>query len=941
MQRIFLFRRSFLLGVAAITFTFGAAGFAVVPTSVSAVECVNGYTSANRVPADSGAAYNVFSITTPRESVVKISCDANTLTVGSNLPTQYIYKTAQIFKNGSWQPITLTSPNALVQTNWFPATASFNLASQFTADEIRHKGVSAAAYICSWVSSAWKCGCTDGTCAAPKWQMQTTATTTATTTQLSKRGMWVWNTRHVITDPARLQYFVNEARRAGVTDAYLFLNKNDYINYPTQLHTALNLLQQNGIDAWGMDGWREYFNDVPGGGPSGLWQALNRMIAFNTATLPGNAKFVGFHSDMEPQDGQGNSEAGVPYPIHFHEGLQDSRLNTTQAANRQNLMADWLTITKTLATTTHNAGLLFGMAAPSWVDAYGDEPYPPEPIKALYAGVTKPVLNHFADIMNNPGDQYVVMSYNTDPANAANRVIGEAQYLSSLPAANRPRLMASVETVVGVAPGAPTSYGDSATKNNRTAVLADMQRISILLGGYSAFGGMAIHQWENGWSKIATTSTALLAPTAALPALPVAGPVAPPSPPGDINVAQTATITASNTVGGSTSMINDGNFTNAWVGGPVTQSVTLNFGSIQTISRINLVVEQSPAGNSTHKVYISSTGAVGSWVLWKTFTGSTAAGQVLTYQPTSPTANVRYIKVETSSSSSWVAWREIEVYATPPPPPSDTVAPTVPTGLAATFSNTTSGTIAWNASTDSFGVSGYEIARNNVQVGTTTTLTYTDTGLTANTSYPYKVRAYDAAGNRSAWSSVTSLTTLAVTPPPSDTTAPTIPTGVRVVTSTATSGTIAWNASTDSVGVTGYEVWQNGIMVAQTTALTFTSNTLYGDRWYSYTVAAFDAAGNRSGRQSVGTGLRTAPWPAGTFATGINIKTIPTLSTQVRATPSLTGALLPAKPANSLGVLVAGGPVVADAITWWKVDFNTGSDGWVKQDYIVPASLGY
>ncbi|MFB7714092.1 glycoside hydrolase family 6 protein [Streptomyces sp. NPDC056105] len=89
----------------------------------------------------------------------------------------------------------------------------------------------------------------------------------------------------------------------------------------------------------------------------------------------------------------------------------------------------------------------------------------------------------------------------------------------------------------------------------------------------------------------------------------------------------------------------------------------------------------------------------------------------------------------------------------------DTQAPTAPTGL--TVSGKTSGSISlsWTASTDNTGVTAYDVYRAGVQVGSSATTSFTDTGLTASTSYSYTVKARDAAGNVSAASSAVSATT--------------------------------------------------------------------------------------------------------------------------------------------------------------------------------------
>src|SRR5260370_24939451 len=74
----------------------------------------------------------------------------------------------------------------------------------------------------------------------------------------------------------------------------------------------------------------------------------------------------------------------------------------------------------------------------------------------------------------------------------------------------------------------------------------------------------------------------------------------------------------------------------------------------------------------------------------------------------------------------------------------------------------------WTASTDNVGVTGYLVERQDpgsttfVQIGTTTTAsTYTDTGLAANSTYSYRVRATNAAGNLSPYSNVASASTSA------------------------------------------------------------------------------------------------------------------------------------------------------------------------------------
>jgi len=98
-------------------------------------------------------------------------------------------------------------------------------------------------------------------------------------------------------------------------------------------------------------------------------------------------------------------------------------------------------------------------------------------------------------------------------------------------------------------------------------------------------------------------------------------------------------------------------------------------------------------------------------------------------------------------------------------PPTDTTAPPVPSGLAATAVSESQIKLSWAASTDTVGVRGYTIYRGGVQIGMTADNSYSDAGLTPSTVYLYTVSAYDFAGSRSAQSPPVSGTTMAPPPP--------------------------------------------------------------------------------------------------------------------------------------------------------------------------------
>ncbi|AJS60889.1 fibronectin type III domain-containing protein [Paenibacillus sp. IHBB 10380] len=176
----------------------------------------------------------------------------------------------------------------------------------------------------------------------------------------------------------------------------------------------------------------------------------------------------------------------------------------------------------------------------------------------------------------------------------------------------------------------------------------------------------------------------------------------------------------------------------------------------------------------------------------------------------------------------------------------DTQAPSAPSNLQATGTTTSSITLDWNASTDNVGVTGYNVYRGSTLVGgvSGSALSYMDTGLSANTTYTYKVNAKDAAGNVSAYSNQISAITNAATG--GDTQAPTVPTNVTVSATTSSSVSLSWNASSDNVGVTGYNVYQGTTLASTVTGTTATVSGLAASTAYSFTVVAKDAAGNVS-----------------------------------------------------------------------------------------------
>ena len=231
---------------------------------------------------------------------------------------------------------------------------------------------------------------------------------------------------------------------------------------------------------------------------------------------------------------------------------------------------------------------------------------------------------------------------------------------------------------------------------------------------------------------------------------------------------------------------------------------------------------------------------------------------------TNSSRSVSYAKAGTSTTSLRVTRGGTSATCTSTVTVRDTQAPTVPGGFTATAAGATQVNLAWSASTDNVGVTGYRVERctgssctNFAQIATPTITSYSDTGRIPRTTYRYRVRAVDAAGKLSSYSSIRNATTTAA-----DTAAPNVSISSAAPGPFAAPTSVAINASaSDNVGVTRVEFYDGATLKGTDTIAPYS---------YSWSIVAADAGSH--------------PWTAKAYDAANNVGTSAGLTLVVNST---------------------------------------------------------
>lgn len=188
----------------------------------------------------------------------------------------------------------------------------------------------------------------------------------------------------------------------------------------------------------------------------------------------------------------------------------------------------------------------------------------------------------------------------------------------------------------------------------------------------------------------------------------------------------------------------------------------------------------------------------------------------------------------------------------------DCEKPSRPENIVRTNATVSTITISWEPSYDLTGVKGYKVYRDGEMIGVAEEEYFTDSGLEPDTVYTYAVKAFDGYENESEISGKLTAATKADTEPP------TVPENLRILLQTGTSIIFNWSESEDNFKVAGYEIYRNGEHVGNSNVPSYTDAGVSAGTTYTYTVRAFDGAGNYSNFSSELIGIPMMPKIVGT-----------------------------------------------------------------------------
>lgn len=178
----------------------------------------------------------------------------------------------------------------------------------------------------------------------------------------------------------------------------------------------------------------------------------------------------------------------------------------------------------------------------------------------------------------------------------------------------------------------------------------------------------------------------------------------------------------------------------------------------------------------------------------------------------------------------------------------DIQGPSIPNNIQIGNITSNSAEISWDASSDPNGINAYVFFNGtDIDVSYGTATSYTLNNLNPNTNYEFKLYATDNFGNFSETSAAVSFKTLSQV----DLTPPSVPLNLLAYNPSSTTFDLTWNASTDNIGVVGYNIYVDNNLNRTVTSTSTTVDNLLDNTIYNVYITAIDAAGNESSPSNI------------------------------------------------------------------------------------------
>ncbi len=300
-------------------------------------------------------------------------------------------------------------------------------------------------------------------------------------------------------------------------------------------------------------------------------------------------------------------------------------------------------------------------------------------------------------------------------------------------------------------------------------------------------------------------------------------------------------------------------------------------------------------------------------------------GKVTTYTPPNLGDGVTYyFSLTAYDKTGNESCYSLEASKVMPSPSKDVTPPTVSIAAPAVGS-TLSGTVTVTANaSDNVGVAGVQFKLDGANLGTERVSSpYSiswDTKTATNASHILSAVARDAAGNQTTSSGRTVTVKNAVVPPPP------VPTNLKATAVSSSQINLSWSAS---AGATGYNVYRSGVKIASTTSTSYPDTGLQPQTGYSFRVEAYNGAGTSAKCSAVS----ATTWPPLSTKFAIGDRVTATAKVGVWATPS-SSSRVGIQNQGAKGT-VTGGPVYSSKRWLWNVNFDSGPDGWLHEEYLT------